>query len=471
MKLNSIKLTNFRCFKDLEVDLHPEVTVLVADNGEGKSTLLDAIRIAVWPFIKGFDLARTSFNDSGNSITISDAHITPTENGDMFRHLPCEIVTSGDYGDGQKSWSRYRESEAVRSNTKDDKGSKSLEGFARKAQKSLHQGKGTQITLPVFGYYGTGRLWAQQSLVKAGKGEKDDTLEDDFYIRTFGYRNCTNPSSSYKHFKEWFIWASESLSELRSKPATDPKTLEIAESRVTAVQHAINSFLQDTTGWHQLEYSIADQKSLILHHNKQGKMKIDQMSDGIRSMLSMVGDIAYRCIKLNPHLKVQALTQTSGVILIDEVDMHLHPSWQQLVIRQLRKTFPQIQFIVTTHSPQVLSTVPAECIRLLYNRRNGATNQTSSVAEQPSEQSKGVASANLMATLMGVDPVPKVEEAQDLSQYKTLIQQGLHSTQESKNLRQKLEKHFGAKHPEILDCDRLIRFQSLKEKMPKKSAN
>ncbi|WP_250666481.1 AAA family ATPase, partial [Escherichia coli] len=83
----------------------------------------------------------------------------------------------------------------------------------------------------------------------------------------------------------------------------------------------------------------------------------------------MIGDIAYRCIKLNPHLGGDAARQTRGVVLIDEVDMHLHPRWQQIILTQLREVFPQIQFVITTHSPQVLTSVPSECIRILKDNK------------------------------------------------------------------------------------------------------
>ena len=70
MKLSKLRLENFRCFVDLELELHPQLTVLVAENGQGKTTLLDAIRIALWPYVSRFDLARNAINAPGNAIAI-----------------------------------------------------------------------------------------------------------------------------------------------------------------------------------------------------------------------------------------------------------------------------------------------------------------------------------------------------------------------------------------------------------------
>lgn len=104
MRLDKLRLKNFRCFGEFEVTLNTSenLTVLVAENGQGKSTLLDAIRIAIWPFIKSFDLARSStFNDPSNSISVDDARQVPGHtSGSMTRLLPVEVELTGDWGGG-----------------------------------------------------------------------------------------------------------------------------------------------------------------------------------------------------------------------------------------------------------------------------------------------------------------------------------------------------------------------------------
>ena len=84
-------------------------------------------------------------------------------------------------------------------------------------------------------------------------------------------------------------------------------------------------------------------------------------------MLAIASDIAYRMAVLNPHLLGKVTEETDGIVLIDEIDMHLHPSWQRKVIYSLHRTFPKVQFIFTTHSPTVLTNVPKENIRILDN--------------------------------------------------------------------------------------------------------
>lgn len=94
---------------------------------------------------------------------------------------------------------------------------------------------------------------------------------------------------------------------------------------------------------------------------------MDEMSDGYKNTLSMIGDIAYRMAVLNPMLGDKVLEETPGVILIDEIDLHLHPQWQQTIISDLNTVFPNVQFIVSSHAPAVINSVAKENIRILDN--------------------------------------------------------------------------------------------------------
>ncbi len=437
MKINKLRLKNFRCFSELELDLNEKLTVLVAENGQGKSTLLDAIRIALWPYVASFDLARPAFNDPGNGITVNDVRIVRMSDNDMARQLPTEVAMSGDYGTSDnETWVRYRDSEAKSTKTKDSGATSKLKKWASRIQTKIRKPGESAVNLPVFGYYGTGRLWAQKRLMERVKG-KDDTKDPDFYIRTFAYQNCLDPASTYKHFKEWFIWASESLNEQllkELKGKQEPAELRQAQDRVRCVQEAVDTFLKPITGWHTLEYSITREKSLILHHEEQGILDVEQLSDGIRSVLAMVGDIAYRCVKLNPHLGVGAAQHTSGVVMIDEVDMHLHPRWQQVVLGQLQAAFPKVQFIVTTHSPQVLTTVARGFIRVLKADENGIS------VEVPEFSPLAHESGDALAQIMGTQREPELPLQEDIRAFEQRVRAGQEASPEAQKIRVKLEQ-------------------------------
>jgi predicted ATP-binding protein involved in virulence len=180
------------------------------------------------------------------------------------------------------------------------------------------------------------------------------------------------------------------------------------------------------------------------------------LSDGVRNMIALVADLAHRCVRLNPHFGEAAARLTPGILLIDEVDMHLHPRWQQLVVELLQKAFPAMQMVLSTHSPHVLSTVDVTSIRVIRLRDGQG------VIETPTFQTRGVESADVLASIMGVDPVPQVEQAVWLSSYRARIEDGDVDTTEAISLRAKLVDHFGLEHPLMLECDRLIRFQAFK---------
>jgi predicted ATP-binding protein involved in virulence len=112
-------------------------------------------------------------------------------------------------------------------------------------------------------------------------------------------------------------------------------------------------------GTKELEVAYKDEAGNVM------RIPINQLSDGYKSTISLVADIAYRMAVLNPQLLGDVCKETGGVVLIDEVDLHLHPSWQQRILGDLTAIFPKVQFIVSTHAPAVISSVKSENIILL----------------------------------------------------------------------------------------------------------
>lgn len=458
MKLKKLEITNFRCFESLSIDLDEQLTVLVAKNGQGKSSVLDAIRIGLWSFVSGFDLARNTTNDQTNNIRIDDVRLLRIGVGQMARQLPCIITLKGDYGISllghekfrkTGTWTRFRESEANRTKTKEDAASKYLKTLATLAQYQIRNPENPYIDLPVIGYYGTGRLWSQKRLTEDKKA-KSGKQNADFFMRLFAYRDCLDPASSYKHFADWFTWIFESFREQQIKQLEKGIAFDgesTWKNTIQVVQQAIDIFLEETTGWHSLEYSASHENSLILNHDQYGVLKVELLSDGIRSVLAMVGDIAYRCIKLNPHLGLNAATETCGVVMIDEVDMHLHPAWQQTILVDLLKAFPKIQFIVTTHSPQVLTTVKPECIRLLFADGQVLT---------PSINTYGEESKVVLEDLMHVSSRPHTDETDLLKRYMQRINQGDIDSLEVTQWRKTLENTFGSEYSKLKLADMVI---------------
>lgn len=186
---------------------------------------------------------------------------------------------------------------------------------------------------------------------------------------------------------------------------------------LSAIQNAVDTCL-GITEWRNLHYSFKH-RALVMEHPLHGILEVNQLSDGIRNMIALVADIAQRMVRLNSDFGHDAVLLTPGLVLIDEVDMHLHPEWQQVVLHNLTAAFPALQFIVTTHSPQVLSTVKREQIRLLSENIAGEA-----IAAIPAARTYGRSNADVLETVMTVPPEPNLPEKQDLRRYLQLVEQG-----------------------------------------------
>ena len=467
MRLHQLTLQNYRCFDQLHIDLHPELTVLIAPNGAGKTTVLDAARVAVWPFVKGFDLG----SQTGKAATIQplDVRLASQSNGSMEPQLPCTIAARGSWSPDTPAhdWVQTRQRIKAGTNTLSDATTKALTQYAHSLEQTARQNDQQPITLPLISYLGTSRLWFEGRFTSEAK---ETTLNKNEYSRTSAYLNCLAYASSFKAFTAWYGWVYRSYRESQMLALEQNTPLDTVGQRfshiIEVVKTAVDALVQEPTGWHSLEYSQRHHQQLVMHHDTLGTMPVDMLSDGVRNVIAMVADLAFRAYKLNPHLGTEAARQTTGIALIDEVDMFLHPSWQQTILGSLRAAFPRLQLIVTTHSPQVLTSVDASCIRKLVPSICPDTGQSRVSVVAVTQQTRGVASADVLAGIMGVDPVPDVVEARQLSAYHALIQQNLHTSQEGLHLRATLEAHFRADHPVLHECNHMIRLQAFKQRLP-----
>ena len=385
MKLKNIKISNYRCFKEAEINVDEYMTLIVGQNGAGKTTILDAVAVSVGTFLLGIDGgvsrsilktdARYEFHDLDGTI-------------DPQHQFPVSIESIGDCLDRQNvKWIRSLNSESGKTTIKD---AIELTGLAKKAQDQIMTGDKLLI-LPLISYYGTGRLYAQ-------KKEKRNLKSLTEFKRQVGYVDCMAAESNEKLMLNWF--QTQTLKSLQEQQKTGilerPLLLKTVEKAICRsferISGARNTSLFFDLDTHRLvlEFKTAD-------GNAQ-KFAMDEMSDGYKNTLSMIGDIAYRMAVLNPMLGDQVLEKTPGVVLIDEIDLHLHPQWQQTILDDLHAIFPKIQFIVSSHAPAVINSIPREQIRILdhgeiympaaqtYGRdANSILREVMQVSERPAE--------------------------------------------------------------------------------------
>lgn len=432
MQIDRLKLKNFRCYDKLDIDFDSKLTVIVGENGKGKTAIFDALAIAIEPYLRGMQI-------SGRQITPKDVRRIPVYKNDgrhidhMEAKYPLTIELEGTVHGKKVTCSKtYTQADLAEEQTDDliNKGENLRQAINDKEE----------IILPAFAYYGTARIWVDSHLMQ----EENIALED----RTIGYQECMEPSSSYNTFGSWFMRINQGA--IQGKQQTHYAIIK------KAVQQAINVCLE-STGFHDL-YFNSQLGCFVLQHPDVGEMLADDLSDGFRSILSMVADLAYRIVRLNPQLGEKAITDTPGVVLIDEIDMHLHPLWQQTVLLDMQRAFPQIQFIVTTHSPQVLSSVPPESVRVLVWGRSfeGVRRVSFALGASSSQILQDIQNVNLRSE--------KLPIVQSLKRYLNLVSEDKWDSEEALKLRKQLDAWAQGNEPALLRADMDIRMRQFRRK-------
>jgi predicted ATP-binding protein involved in virulence len=216
---------------------------------------------------------------------------------------------------------------------------RALEALAERVEKDVRAGN--QVVLPLISYYGTGRLWdvpREQARVSAKKG-----LPKAKQSRLAGYRNSVDPRLSVANLVAWI--AQQSWLAFQQQGKATPAYEAVRRALVRNVHGARDVLFDAKLG------------EVVVDFGDGQRQPFNNLSDGQRCMLALVGDIAQKAATLNPQLEGQVLDLTPGVVLVDELDLHLHPKWQRHVIEDLRTTFPKLQFICTTHSPFLIQSL------------------------------------------------------------------------------------------------------------------
>ena len=391
MRLDGLELTNFHKFEHFSIDFDERMTVLVGENGSGKSSVLDAARIALDSFTYYIVL---SFQ---RRIEPTDARVSRYGMGGVTvrqEQYPVVVAAKGLMGEGnaeQITWSRTLDSS-------DDKGysidSGSLRSLARECKDRTQAGD-AGLVLPVLAYYGTGRLWANEGKFPGGAREG--------FSRQDGYRGTFDATAGTQRMLDWFYkMTAQDVQRAQSIEPQGPNPL------FAAVRGAVERCFMEISGCERVNvtYNLDVTDFDVEYRDSDGsvqRLSMSRLSDGYRTTLSLFADIAYRMALLNPALGEHVL-ETPGVVLIDEVDLHLHPRWQARILGDLCAVFPNVQFIVTSHAPMVISSVPKKQVRILGE----------DCAYAPMRESYGLAANDVLTGIMGAgDRQPRVRQLLD----------------------------------------------------------
>ncbi len=329
MYFEKIEIENFRSIVSMELNFKPGVNLLIGDNGVGKTSILDAIVIALGGYLNGVN------GVSAKNIVMADVRLNTVNVGSVSTsiqyHTPVRIGCELNVDNQIYKWERIREDESPRRNTKIVKRDGDISRYAKEITNDVAQ------ELPVFSY---------QSSVRASQTRRGDfgaEMKKKMDDRRCGYLGCLDSVLDLKRVKEWCYEMQRVEFEQEKKIAEYEQFKEIVGT--------VMQWMSELKEAPKVYYSR--QHRDIVYAEKNEVLPISCLSAGYQSVLWMVMDIAYRLATLNPGK--MNLNESKGVVLIDEVDMHLHPKWQWNVIKTLEKTFPNIQFIIATHSPIIIS--------------------------------------------------------------------------------------------------------------------
>lgn len=333
MRVDSLRVENFKKYEYYEQQFEGNFTLIIGDNGAGKTSILEAICASLGEYLVGIDGVKPKRSFKNEEIRFSyktigqgSIHFSPS--------LPIEVEMYGSIFNTPMNWTRYKEFIDGRTKrTGDD-----VAGLARHKQTLINNDKSSEIVLPLISYQSAGRLFSQ-------KREKwVNPFNDERTSRFVGYYGCLEEESDMKLMTHWFR---------RMKGLQMQSNATIGEYQ--SVINAINTFMTVMEGpnWGGIDFDFNLEEIMICKDDTW--LPIRMFSAGYRGLIGMVTDLAYRTAVLNPQLLERATALTPGIVLIDELDLHLHPKWQWRVIEALTKTYPMVQFIATTHAPILIA--------------------------------------------------------------------------------------------------------------------
>ncbi|MBE9162664.1 AAA family ATPase [Tychonema sp. LEGE 06208] len=349
MRIDRLEIENFKKFSDYTLDLHPQFTLLVGDNGTGKTTILDALAIAagIW-LVNSPD---TTLNNSRRNILPSEIRLEAIESGTITQFIerkPVQIKAIGTINSQPVQWLRQIKTNGSRtSNT----AKQALEIISTLFQQVE---AGEKIWLPIIAYYGAGRAWlpSNQRDPKATTHTSPARRWDAFY-------DCFEERIRIADLHTWFL--KEAIASVNRQGQMRPGYNVVKFAILHCIPNADDLWFDP-------------ERSEIVVSIQGNPQPFSNLSAGQKMMVGLIADIAIKIVTqnasfLSEYISIQELPlilqETPGLVLIDEIDVHLHPKWQRQVVNDLTKTFPSIQFVCTSHSPLVIGEVEASCIRNL----------------------------------------------------------------------------------------------------------
>ncbi len=434
MHIQTLTLTNYRGAQSLSLNLHKRLNVFVGVNGTGKSTVLDAVAIMLSWAVNRIRQAGTSGRP------ISEDDITNRRSSASIELICVD-------NDQTISWrlAKSRQGHGVPEKSSD---LTQLSDYTKKIQAQIAADE-HHVNIPLFIYYPVNRAVLDIPLRIRGK--------NTFDLMT-AYDDALTTGANFRTFFEWFREREDLENEIKVRQdqeqqhlpllETDPSleiepTLEYPDPQLEAVRNAFNRCLPE------FQNLTVRRSPLRMEVEKEGQLlTVSQLSDGEKCLIAMISDLARRMAIANPAGNP---LEGEGIILIDEIDLHLHPKWQRMIVPNLLSVFPNCQFIISTHSPHVLTHIQPENIVLLKWADGNIT------AQKPSE-SYGKNVDRILEDLMGLETTRPDQVSTDLHRIYEMIDSN--SLEEARRQIETIRREIGD-DPDLVRAEVLIRRKEL----------
>jgi len=330
-RFRELRVENYRCFEALRFPMEEDVTVLFAENGGGKSSLLTALAMGLSVFQRGSPKAlKLDPRRDPRKITLD-------EKGRREPAGACTMTWTASVGEIESvEWSATVQPASGQSTHQRRSISEAMEKLRTPGDR-----------WPLFAWYGVDRMQRTRRLLRPRERVRD---------RWEAYDSSLDPSLDDEPLLQWL--QDEMLGDVVRQRQGEPERFfdkAVMEATVSATPGVVNAW-----------YDPVEQSPMVRF--EAGHVAAwSELSDGYHVFLALVADIARRAVMLNEIDGAEAPARVEGVVLIDEIDLHLHPRWQRKVLAGLRNAFPRLQFILTTHSPQVLSSAENRQVRRLID--------------------------------------------------------------------------------------------------------
>lgn len=404
MRIQRIEYMNYRGLGDGHIDFEPDMTVIVGENGAGKTSVLKSVSIAISWIVSRLRA------DKGVGTYIDEESIT---NGSHH----AQITALFDEIDSITIPNKAKPGITKRFALQID----ALRAYAAERRSAFEQ-TNFKVTAPVFAFYGVKRAVIDIPL---------RTKDNEFSLMS-AYEDCLNGRANFRNFFIWFRNQEDYENEVRSRIA-EGETFSSRE--LDAFRKALSICMPDYRNIHVRRHPLR----MVIEKNGQA-LQVSQLSDGEKIYLALIGDLCQRLVLANPVLEDPL--QGNGIVLIDEIDLHLHPAWQSLISAKLRETFPNIQFIISTHSPHVINSVPDRSLRKMEH-----------ATVVPTDPSYGLPSLIVLKDIMGL----RNDEPLEVEQLKREVYEALSKGDlfSGRPLLEQLEQRVPC-HPELSRLRKII---------------